>query len=78
LQTDDESLFLLQELIVELPPVSSPVNCIYAFGADRGADRIDHFEKLVVLSAEKGICLYVFRLIRQKVVARRLAEIQSR
>src|SRR5271157_2348080 len=63
LQTDDESLFLFQELIVELPPVSSPVNCIYALGANSGSHGIDHFEELIVLAFEVfrflGICLQI-------------------
>ena len=53
-QANDEPLFLslLQELIVELPPVSSPVDRIYPFIADVGTDRFDHLEELVVLAFE--------------------------
>ena len=64
-EADDKSLFLslLQKLVVELPPVSSPVDRIYPLGADMGADRVDHFEELVVLAFEVlrflGVCLQV-------------------
>ena len=51
-ETDDESLLfsLLQKLIVELPPVASPVYRVYPFVAHMGADRVDHFEELVILA----------------------------
>ena len=51
-ETDDESSFfpLLQKLIVELPPVASPVYRVYPFIAHMGADHVDHFEELVILA----------------------------
>ena len=55
-ETDDKSLLILQKLIVELPPVASPVYRVYPFIAYMGADRVDHFEKLVIL-ADKTSCV---------------------
>jgi hypothetical protein len=49
-KTNDESFLLLQKLIVELPPVASPVYRVYPFIAHMSADRIDHFEELFILA----------------------------
>jgi hypothetical protein len=49
-ETDDKSLLLLQKLIVEPPPVASPVYCVYPFIAYSGANGVDHSEQLVILA----------------------------
>ena len=49
-ETNYKSFLLLQKLIVERSPVASPVDRVYPFIAYMGADRVDHFEKLVILA----------------------------